>query len=77
MPPKLLKVIKVNYVSIKMKARASGVDSLPFEIRFGVRQECALSPTLFNYIIYWILNQALQEYPGVQVGANVHVFGLA
>ncbi len=34
-------------------------------------------PTLFNYIIDWILRQALQDYPGVQVGANVHVSDLA
>ncbi len=46
---------------------------MPFEIRSGVRQECALSPTLFNYIIDWILGQGLQDYTGVQVGANVHV----
>ncbi len=57
--------------------RASGSDSMPFEIRSGVRQGCALSPTLFNYIIDWILRQALQDYPGVQVGANVHVPDLA
>ncbi len=35
-----------------------------------------LSPTLFNYIIDWILGQALQDYPGVQVGVNVHVSDL-
>ncbi len=50
---------------------------MPFEIRSGVRQGCALSPTLFNYIIDWILGQALQNHPGVQVGANVHVSDLA
>ncbi len=50
---------------------------MPFEIRSGVRQGCALSPTLFNYIIDWILGQALQDYSGVQVGATVHVSDLA
>ncbi len=60
-----------------MKFRASGSDSMPFEILSGVRQECALSPILFNYIIDLILGQALQDYPGVQVGANVHVYDLA
>ncbi len=50
---------------------------MPFEIRSGVQQGCALSPTLFNYTIDWILRHALQDYPGVQVGANVHVSDLA
>ncbi len=50
---------------------------MPFEIRSGVQQGCALSPTLFNYVLDWILRQALQDYPGVQVGANVHVSDLA
>ncbi len=46
--------------------------SLSFEVRSGIRQGCALSLTLFNYIINWILGQALQDYPWAQVGANVH-----
>ncbi len=37
----------------------------------------ALSPTLFNYEIDWILGEALQYYPGVHVGANVHVSNIA
>ncbi len=75
--PKLLSLIKAYYSSTKMKVRASGSDSMPFETRSGVRQGCALSHTLFNNIIDWILGQALQDYPGVQVGANVHVSDLA
>ncbi len=39
------------YALTKMKVRASGSDSMPFEIRSGVRKGCALFPTLFNYII--------------------------
>ncbi len=77
MPPKLLRLIKAYYSSTKMKVRASGSDSMPFEIHSGVQQGCALSPTLFNYIIDWILRQALQDYPGIQVGANVRVSDLA
>ncbi len=50
---------------------------MPFEIRSGVRQGCALSPIHLNYIIDWILAQALQDHPGFQIGANVHVSDLA
>ncbi len=50
---------------------------MPFEIRSGAQQGCALSPTLFNNILDWILGQALQDCPGVQVGATVHVSDLA
>ncbi len=60
-----------------MKVRANGSNSMSFEIRSGIRQGCALSPGLFNYINDWMLDQALQNYPGVQVGANVHVSDLA
>ncbi len=71
------RLIKAYYASTKMKVRASGIDFMPFEIRFGVRQGCVLFPTLFNNIITRILAQALQGYSGVQVGANVHVPDLA
>ncbi len=67
MPPTLLGLIKAYYSSTKMKVRASGSDSVPLEIRSGVRQGCALSPTFFNNIIDWILRQALQDYPRVKV----------
>ncbi len=77
MPPKLLRLIKAYHSLAKMKVRASGSDPMPLEISSGVRQRCALSPNLFNYIIDWILGQALQDYPGVQVRANVHVSDLA
>ncbi len=32
LPPKLLRLIMAYYSSIKMKVRASGSDSMPFEI---------------------------------------------
>ncbi len=50
---------------------------MPFGIHSGVRQGCTLSLTLFNYIIDRILGQPLQDYPGVQVAANVYVSDLA
>ncbi len=61
--PELLRLIRTYYASTKMKIRASGSDSMSFEIRSGVRQGHA--PILSNYIINWIIGQALQPYPGV------------
>ncbi len=46
------------------------------EIHSGVRQGCAYSPARFNYITAWSLGQDLQDYPGIQNGANVHVSDL-
>ncbi len=39
----------------------------------GVWQGCSL----LNYLIDWILGQALQDYPGVQIGASFHVSDIA
>ncbi len=50
---------------------------MPFEVRSGLWQGCDPSPTLFKYIIDWILGQDVQDYLGVQVGTNVHVSDLA
>ncbi len=50
---------------------------MPFEVRSGLVQGCDPSSTLFKYKVDWILGQALQDYPGVQVEANVHVSDLA
>ncbi len=43
MPPKLLRLIKANYASTKMKVRASGSDLMSFEIRSGFH---AASPAI-------------------------------
>ncbi len=48
MPPKLLKLIRAYYASTKMKVRAGGSNSMPFEIRSGDQQGSALSPTLYK-----------------------------
>ncbi len=77
MPAKLSRLIKEYNASIKAKVRATGGDSLSFEIQPGVRQECALSPSLFNYIINRILDEASEGYPGIQVGTNANVSDLA
>ncbi len=53
--PKLLRLIKAYYASTKMTVGASGGDSMSFGIRSVIGQECALSPSLFNYIFDWII----------------------
>ena len=64
MPEKLLRLIKDNYQSTRARVRAYGEESETFEVKTGVRQGCALSPTLFNYTIDYILVRALQDNAG-------------
>ena len=40
------------------------------EIAYGVRQGCLASPTLFNYIIDWVMKNALKEDDGVGFSAQ-------
>ncbi len=77
-PAKLFRLIKAYYPSTKAKVRVSwgGGESLSFEMRSGIRHGFALSPARFYYIINWILCQALQGHPGVQISTNVHVSDL-
>ena len=42
-----------------------------------MRQGCALSPTLFNYTIDYILDRALQDYAGFDFGRNIRMSDLA
>ena len=76
-PPKLLRMIQAYYHSTCTTVRVNGIESETFEVRTGVRQGCALSPTLFNYAVDWILKSALNGFSGVQVGEKVRVSDLA
>ena len=76
MPEKLLRLVKGYYQSTRARIRAYGEESETFEVKTGVGQGCALSPTLFNYAIDYILDRALQDYAGVEVGRNVRVSDL-
>ncbi len=44
-----------------------------FVVNMGVRQGCPPSPTLFNFVVDWILQNALAGAPGVQHSST---FGL-
>ena len=74
MPEKLIRLIKGYYQSTQTRVRAYGET---FEVKTGVRQGWALSPTLFNYAIDYILDRALRDYTRVEVGWNVRVSDLA
>lgn len=76
-PAKLLRLIKGYYRSTRARVHAYGEESGTFEVKTGVRQGRALSPTLFNYTIDYILSRALRDYAGVAVGRNVRVSDLA
>ena len=77
MHEKLLRLIKGNNQSTRARVRAYGEESETFELKTGVRQGCAQSPTLFNYAIDNILDRVLQDYAGVEVGRNIRLSHLA
>ncbi|CAE1235515.1 unnamed protein product [Acanthosepion pharaonis] len=70
MPAKLLRLIKSYYRSTRARLCAYGEESETFEVKTGVRQGCALSPTLFNYTIDYILGKAHLDYAGVAAFFN-------
>ncbi len=48
-----------------------GSDSMSIQIHSGTPQGCVFSKSFSNYIIDWILEQAPQDYAGVQAGSIV------
>ncbi|CAI9720133.1 Hypothetical predicted protein [Octopus vulgaris] len=76
-PVKLLNLIQGYYRSTRAPVRVYGGETESFDVTTGVRQSCALSPTLFNYAIDYILNTALRDYPDVEAGRGVVVTDLA
>ena len=76
-PLKLLLLIQGYYRTTRARVRVYGEETELFSVGTGVRQRCVLSPTLFNYAIDHILNTALKDYPGVEVGRGVMVTDFA
>ncbi len=48
-----------------------------FEVTTGVRQGCPLSPTLFNFVVDWILRNTLSGASGVQLSSTFGLTDLA
>ena len=69
-PPKLVNLIRAYYASTKARVRVYGEESCDFDLHTGVRQGCPLSPVLFNYVVDWIMDKALEDYRGVQVSTD-------
>ncbi|KAK2718870.1 hypothetical protein QYM36_006022 [Artemia franciscana] len=67
-PLKFVELMKAYYDASVSRVRIYGEETEEFLVEFGVKQGCILSPTLFNYCIDWVLENALSSYPGAQVG---------
>ena len=77
MSKKLLRLIKGFYQSTRTRICAFGEEAEMFEVKTGVRQGYALSPTLFNYTIDYNLDRTLEDYVEVEIGRNIRVSDLA
>nr|VZI07985.1 unnamed protein product [Spirometra erinaceieuropaei] len=65
-PAKIIVMIKAYYSSNTMRVPVCNNLTQPFGIRSGVRQDCTLSPILFNYAMDWILWRTLHKGDGVE-----------
>ncbi len=76
-PPKLLRLVQAHYLLTKSRVRARGGASALLEVPTGVWQGSPLSPTLFTFVVAWILRNALSAAPGVQLGSPFGLTDLA
>lgn len=67
-PPKLVAMLKAIYNKTMCCVRVYNSLTNSFEVSTGVRQGAIGSPILFNFVIDWILNTALQPEDGVDMG---------
>ena len=75
-PEKLIRLLRAYYLNTKARVRVYGETSHHFTVRTGVRQGCVLSPILFNFLIDWVLSNALSESQGVEITPNYAVTDL-
>ncbi|KAK2716006.1 hypothetical protein QYM36_010540 [Artemia franciscana] len=76
MPLKFVELMKACYDVSVSRVRVYGEETEEFLVEVGVKQGCVLSPTLFNYCIGCVLENALSSYPGALIGQNLSLTGL-
>ena len=70
---KFVELMKAYYDASVSGARVFGEE---FLVKFRVKQECVLSPALFNYCIDWVFENALSSYLAAQIGQNLSLTDL-
>ena len=69
-PRRICAVISMLYRRTSCKVRVYGDETEEFDVKTGVRQGSILSPTLFNTVICWVLDQVFENdrHPEIQIG---------
>ena len=71
MPLKFVELMKAYYDVSVSRVRVYGEETEEFLVELGVKQGCVLYPTLFNYCVDWVLENALSSYPEVLIEQNL------
>jgi hypothetical protein len=68
-----LNIIKVIYDKLISSITHNGEKLKPFPLKSGMRQECPLSPLLFNIVLDFLARAIRQEeeIKGIQVGKEI------
>ena len=78
-PPKLQSMIESFHTNMKGTVQFNGSSSRPFDIRSGVKQGCALAPTLFGIFFALLLRHAfgtVSEGIGLRTRSDGRLFNL-
>ena len=66
-PPQIIRAIASLYSDTHSCVRVYNQRSRWFGISSGVRQGCVIAPMLFNFVVDWVLRNALVDHRGIQV----------
>jgi hypothetical protein len=74
--PKIIQLIQAHYQHTRVCIKVNGELSPLFDIDFGVRQGCVLSPELFNFVVDWVMKKAMLNFEGVEVSPDFSITDL-